>query len=112
MSTSGKVSLMEMAEAVGDAVFSARGHLERWDRDHPNDPLPPNNQWVVRARTYEAAQLTLSLMALDEEASRKFVTAIIASKTEEAKLLMAMLQAPSPASAAANTNLPDMEIAS
>lgn len=89
-----KITLMEMAEAVGEAAFSARGHVERWDRDHPNDPLPPHNQWVVRARTFETAQLTLSLMALDEEASRKFVASLMSKP--DAKMLVAMLTGPKP----------------
>lgn len=86
-----KISLMEMAEAVGEAAFTARGHVERWDRDHPSNPLPPTDQWVMQARRFETAHLTLSLLALDEEASRKFVASIIASKGEDAKHLVAML---------------------
>lgn len=86
-----KISLFEMAEAVGDTAFSARGHVERWDRDHPNDPLPPDNSWVKEARIYATAHVTLSLMALDEEASRKFIGSIIESKDGEAKMLMAMI---------------------
>ncbi len=89
-----KISLMEMAEAVGEIAFSARADVERWDRDHRDDPLPPDDQWVKRARTYETAHLTLSLMALDEDASRKFITSIIAAKGVEAKMLMAMIVPP------------------
>lgn len=84
-----KITLMEMAEAVGDVARDHRAHVERWNRDHPNDPLPPGNQWVIRARTFETAYLTLGLMSLDEEASRKFVASLMGSA--EAKLLVAML---------------------
>jgi hypothetical protein len=84
-----KISLFELAEAVGDVARDHRVHVERWDRDHPNEPLPSHNQWVVRARAFETAYLTLSLMALDEEASRKFVASLMGSP--EAKLLVGML---------------------
>lgn len=93
MTTSGggKITLMEMAEAVGEAAFSARGHVERWGRDHPNDPLAPTHTSVIDARRFETAHLTLSLMALDEEASRAFVASLIKKHGHEAKLLVAML---------------------
>jgi hypothetical protein len=84
-----KTTLMEMAEAVGDEAFMLRGHVERWNRDHPDAPLGDDDQWSVRARTFAAAHLTLSLMALDEEASRKFVASLMASS--DAKLMVAML---------------------
>jgi hypothetical protein len=87
-----KISLFEMAEAVGDAAFTARGHVECWDRDHPSDPLQPDNQWVKQARSFETAHLTLSLMALDEDASRKFVSSIVAANPADAGMLMAMVK--------------------
>jgi hypothetical protein len=89
-----KITIFEMAEAVGNNAFSARGYIERWDRDHPNDPLPPDHSWVKDARVFETAHVTLSLMALDEEASRKFIGSIIESKGADAKMLMAMLTTP------------------
>lgn len=86
-----KVSLMEMAEAVGDVAFTARGHVERLERDRA-DPLPPTDQWVRQAIRFETAYLTLSLMALDEDASRRFVSSIITAKAAEAGMLMAMIK--------------------
>lgn len=43
----------------------------------------------MKARALETAHLTLSLMALDESASRKFVASLMG--TSDAKLLVAML---------------------
>lgn len=96
-STTTKISLFEMAEAVGELAFSVRGHVERWDRDHPNDPLPPTHQWVIDAARLGNAHLTLAIMALDEDASRKAVSAIIKAKGDEAKLLIGMLTLSAPA---------------
>lgn len=90
-----------MAEAVGDLAFSARGHVERWNRDHPNDPLPPTSPWVLDAARLGNAHLTLAIMALDEDASRKAVSAIIKAKGDEAKLLIAMLTPSAPVKAKA-----------
>lgn len=89
MAQATKTTLYEMAEAVGDAAFTARGHVERWNRDHPDDPLPSDSAWIKDARVLGTAHLTLSLMALDEDASRNFVASLIGR--EDAKLLMAML---------------------
>ena len=89
MAQTTKITLFEMAEAVGHVAFCARGDVERWDRDHPNDPLPPTNDWVMQARRFETAHLTLALMALDEEASRRFVASLM--DRDDAKMLVAML---------------------
>ena len=87
-----KITLLEMAEAVGDVARDHRAHVDRWNRDHPNAPLAPDNQWVTRARTFETAHLTLMLMSLDEDASRKFVGSLMAR--DDAKLIIAMLAPP------------------
>ncbi len=84
-----KFSLYEMASAVGDAAFTARGHVDRWNRDHPDAPLPSDNEWVKVASALGSAHLVLSLMALDEDASRKFVASLMGR--DDAKLLVAML---------------------
>lgn len=89
-----KITLFDMAEAVGDVARDHRLHVERWDSEHPNNPLPPTDQWVLRARTFETAHLTLSLMATDEDASRKFVASLMG--TPDGKMLVAMLTAPKP----------------
>jgi hypothetical protein len=86
-----KVSLFAMADAVGEHAFFARGHLDRWARDNPGQTLPADHPWIVEARTIQAAHLTLSLMALDEDGSRKFVSSIFTAKPAEAGMLMAML---------------------
>lgn len=86
-----KVSLFEMAEAVGAEATDARDRVERWDRAHPDHPLTPADRWFKEARAFETAHLTLGLMSLDESASRKFVSSIIASKPSEAKMMMTML---------------------
>jgi hypothetical protein len=96
-----KIPLFEMADAIGEFAHSCRGHVERWVRDHPNEPLPLGDRWVLDARRLETAHLTLGLMALDEEASRKFVSSIIAAKPTEAGLLMAMIRPPLPATSTA-----------
>lgn len=84
-----KTTLYELAEAAGHQAFTAQGYLDRWSRDHPGEPLPPTHQWVIDARVWNTAYLTLSLMALDEEASRKFIASLMGR--DDAKMLVAML---------------------
>lgn len=92
-----KITLYEMAEAVGELAFTARGHVERANRERPNDPLPPTHQWVIDASRLGNAHLTLALLALDEDRARECVSAIIKAKGDEAKLLLQMhVPAPKP----------------
>lgn len=89
-----KISLMEMSEAVGECAFTARGHVARWNRDHPDDPLPPEHQWVVDARTLETAHLVFSMLALRESEVRKLVASI--RGTPEGRQLWAMMTPANP----------------
>lgn len=91
-----KITLYEMAEAVGELAFTARGHVERANRDRPNDPLPPTHQWVIDASRLGNAHLTLALLALDEDRARECVSAIIKAKGDEAKQLIGMLTPSAP----------------
>jgi hypothetical protein len=84
-----KVSLIEMAEVVGDAALSARMHVVSWNLEHPDAPLHPTDPWVLNARCLGQAQMILSIMALDEDASRKFVGPLMA--TADGKILVTML---------------------
>lgn len=87
-----KVTLFEMAEAVGAGAESARFMARRFDMA----------DLAEKARVHEAAHLTLALMALDEDASRQFIASIIKSHGSEAKLLIGLLtyHPPRPALAA------------
>lgn len=68
-----KVSLFEMAEAVGLEAEAWAGRQVRPEH----------------ARALDAAHLTLSLMALDEEASRQFIRPL--TKTQDGRLLIGTL---------------------
>jgi hypothetical protein len=77
-----KVSLFDMADFVGRVA-------DRHRQSAKENPAVPALQEA--ARIWSTAQLTLSLMALDEDASRKFVTGLIKAHGFDAKLLIGML---------------------
>ncbi len=85
-----KVPLADMAEVCFEEAWTLEGHIERWHRLNPNDPLPPDHHWLQRKRKFAAARLTLGLLALDEDASRKFINKLIEAHPEEAELWIAM----------------------
>ena len=75
-----KVSLFEMADFVGRVA-------DRHRRTGKENPAVPALQEA--ARIWSTAQLTLSLMALDEDASRELILRLM--RTDDGKLLMGML---------------------
>lgn len=93
MAEQSKVSLFEMAEAVGLEAASWERRVDVYARDNPGAPLPPTDNWWKQRRAFSAAHLTLALLALDEDSSRKFVASIMARHPVDAQMLM-MLIAP------------------
>lgn len=76
-----KVTLFEMAEIVG-----MEANATRFRAGQSSSP-----DLAEKARRYEAAHLTLALMALDEDASRKFIAGLIKAQGQEARLLIGLL---------------------
>lgn len=74
--------LSEVAEAIKEEAWLWEGRLAIYDRENPNDPLPPNHPWVKRSRAFNVAAKTLAVMASYEDRSREFVTKLLKDYSE------------------------------
>lgn len=77
-----RVPLADMVEACDEQLMSWENTLDRYAKEHPDNPLPPTHPWVKQARTFKALLGVLKFMASYEDRSREFVSQLMKDYSE------------------------------